>query len=53
MIVSLDDRPIRTHADVANHIDRTTVQFIDVRTGERRSAEANLPSQSPPGAITR
>jgi hypothetical protein len=48
MIVSLDGQPIRTHADVVNHIDRTTLQFIDVRTGALRSHEVNLPSQSPP-----
>jgi S1-C subfamily serine protease len=49
MIVSLDGQPIRTHADVANHIDRTTLEFIDVRTGERRSYQVNLPAQLPPG----
>jgi hypothetical protein len=50
MIVSLDGQPIRTHADVTNHIDRTTLQFIDVRTGKLRYEEVNLPSQTPPGA---
>jgi hypothetical protein len=50
MIVALDGQPIRTHADVTNHVDRTTLQFIDVRTGKPRSVEVNLPSQVSPGA---
>ena len=48
MIVSLDGQPIRTHTDVSNHVDRTTLQFIDVRTGQPRSVEVNLPSQASP-----
>ena len=50
MIVSLDGQPIRTHTDVSNHVDGTTLQFIDVRTGQSRSVEVNLPSQASPGA---
>jgi PDZ domain len=50
MIVSLDGLPIRTHADVANHFEQTTLQFINVRTGEPSAAEVNLPVQTQPGA---
>jgi hypothetical protein len=50
MIVSLDGQPIRTHADVASHVDRTALQFINVRTGQPSSVEVILPSQASPGA---
>jgi hypothetical protein len=50
MIVSLDGQPIRTHADAACHVDRTTLQFIDVRAGQPRSVEVILRAGKPHGA---
>ena len=50
MIITLDGQPVRTHADVANHLAQTTLEFIDVRTGQTRSAQVTLPSQAAPAA---
>ena len=50
MIVSLDGQPIRGHADVRNHVGGTTLEFIDVRTGQTRSATVTLPSTVAPTA---
>ena len=43
VILTLDELPIRTPADVANHTGRTTVSLIDVRTGQRQETVIELP----------
>jgi hypothetical protein len=50
MIISLDGQPIRSHNDVASHVARTTIQFIDVRTGQMRTADVLLPGTPAPAA---
>ena len=42
VIIALDGVPFRTPADVVNHTQQTTIDFIDVRTGQRRSAVFTL-----------
>lgn len=43
MLISLDDQPIRSTGDVANHRFRTTFQFVNIRTGLVQSGEVTLP----------
>ena len=38
MIIRLDGQPIRKPEDVLVHIDQTTVEFINIRTGKTVSA---------------
>jgi hypothetical protein len=38
IIVAMDETPFRTDQDVLNHVDRTTVTLIDVRTNMRKEA---------------
>jgi hypothetical protein len=42
MIVRLDGRPVRTPADVLAHYGRTTVEFVDIRTGALRTEVVQL-----------
>src|SRR5262249_10950174 len=46
-IVALDDAAIRSPQDVLAHVDRTTVDLIDVRTNQLKRAVVMLPSQGP------
>jgi hypothetical protein len=48
MLLELDDLPILGTADVVNHVGRTTVRFVDIRSGETRRDEIVLPGQAPP-----
>jgi hypothetical protein len=43
MIVSMDDLPFTTPADVDNHYGDTSMIFINVRTGQPQAARLNLP----------
>jgi hypothetical protein len=45
-IVALDDLPIRKPADVLAHVDRTTVRYINVRTGKVQMGVVQLPGQA-------
>jgi hypothetical protein len=42
MIVRLDGQTIRTPADVLAHYGRTTVEFVDIRTGALKTETAQL-----------
>jgi hypothetical protein len=44
-IVSLDGQAITGPQDLLNHINRTTMTYIDVRTTQLHSAEFDLPAQ--------
>jgi hypothetical protein len=44
MITRLDGQPIRAAADFLAHSGRTTVEFIDIRTGAPRTEVVQLPS---------
>ncbi len=44
-IVSLDGQAITGPQDVLNHINRTTMTFVDFRINQLRSAEFDLPAQ--------
>ena len=43
IITALDDQTFRTPQDVLNHTQQTTIDFIDVRTKERRRANVFIP----------
>jgi hypothetical protein len=43
MVVRLDGLPIRGPADVLAHYGRTTVEFVDIRTGTLRTEIVQLP----------
>jgi hypothetical protein len=43
VIFELDGQRFANPQDVLNHRGETTIDFIDVRTGERRQAVVNLP----------
>jgi hypothetical protein len=45
MIVSLDELAINSPQDVLNHVGRTTMVFINIRTGQAQSAVVELPAQ--------
>jgi S1-C subfamily serine protease len=42
MIIELDGDPIRSHRDVVSHFGTTTLKFVNVRTGEIKSATVLL-----------
>ncbi len=43
LIVRLDGQPIREASDVLSHYAQTSVEFIDIRTGQLRMAYVQLP----------
>ena len=45
MIIRLDGQPIRKPEDVLNHIDQTTIQFVNIRTGGIETRVVQLPGQ--------
>jgi hypothetical protein len=45
MIIRLDGQPIRRPEDVLAHVDRTTIEFINIRTGRIETRIAQLPGQ--------
>jgi hypothetical protein len=45
MIVSLDETTIHGPDDVVNHVGKTSLRFINIRTGEAQSGEITLPAQ--------
>lgn len=45
MIVTLDEMPIRGPDDVLNHVGKTSVRFINIRTGEADVGDVMLPAQ--------
>jgi hypothetical protein len=45
MIVRLDRQPIRRPEDVLAHADRTTVEFVNIRTGRIETRVVQLPGQ--------
>ena len=47
MIIRLDGQPIRTPEDVLSHFAQTSVEFIDIRTGQGRMAYVQLPASAP------
>ena len=46
MIMRLDDQPIKKAEDVLAHFDRTTVDFINIRTGNLERRIVQLPGQA-------
>ena len=46
MIVRLDDQPIKKPEDVLAHFDQTTVDFINIRTGNLERRVVQLPGQA-------
>ena len=42
IILALDGTPFRTDQDVLNHVDRTTVTLIDVRTNMRQEGVVEI-----------
>jgi hypothetical protein len=47
IVFMMDDLRFREPADVLNHVDRTTVALIEVRTNQVKSAVVILPGQGP------
>jgi hypothetical protein len=45
MLISLDNLPIRGPQDVTNHIDQTTIVFINIQTNQPQTAVVTLPAQ--------
>ena len=45
MIIRLDGQPIRKPEDVLNHIDQTTIEFVNIRTGGVETRVVQLPGQ--------
>jgi hypothetical protein len=46
MIIRLDGQPIKKAEDVLAHIDQTTVDFINIRTGKVETRAVQLPGQA-------
>jgi Caspase domain len=46
MIIRLDGQPIKKPEDVLAHIDQTSVEFVNIRTGKRETRVAQLPGQA-------
>jgi len=46
MIIRLDGQPIKKPEDVLAHIDQTTVEFINIRTGKVETRAVQLPGQA-------
>jgi hypothetical protein len=46
MIVKLDGQPIRSAEDLLSHVSRTSVDFINIRTGRLQSAYIQLPGEA-------
>lgn len=53
MIVKLDGMPIMSSQDVLNHVDETTVEFVNIRTGKVETRTVQLPGQIVGGQIVR
>ena len=45
MIIRIDGQPIRKPEDVLNHIDQTTIEFVNIRTGGVETRVVQLPGQ--------
>ncbi|MDR3636243.1 MAG: caspase family protein [Isosphaeraceae bacterium] len=45
MIVRLDGQPIRRPEDVLGHVGRTTLEFVNIRTGKVEERVVQLPAQ--------
>jgi hypothetical protein len=46
MIVRLDGQPIKKPEDVLAHVDQTSVEFINIRTGKLETRVIQLPGQA-------
>jgi C-terminal processing protease CtpA/Prc len=45
IIIRVDGQPIRKLQDVLNHIDQTTIEFVNIRTGKVETRVVQLPGQ--------
>ncbi len=46
MIIRLDSQPITKPEDVLAHIDQTSVEFVNIRTGKAETRVVQLPAQA-------
>jgi type II secretory pathway component PulC len=46
MIIRLDGQPITKPEDVLAHIDHTSVEFVNIRTGKTETRNVQLPPQA-------
>jgi hypothetical protein len=46
MIIRLDSQPITKPEDVLAHVDQTSVEFVNIRTGKAETRVVQLPGQA-------